>query len=295
MKKHSFRNTLLLMGLAALSLTPAAQALKGPQVKMAAPPVVVTDNGSFDPTWINYRGQVLLVLYVGKASEVPQETIDRVNDWQNRLAPEGFQAVVISEGDIDRTAFDPNILIAKDQGSETRRRYGIVEDREYFVIDRNGRLHRDRINEAYVKRALAEYFDPSWVGFSGAWNQSVYVHLNQYLLYIADTLPDTVSPGEVFDVRLIALPTFSVAQPGREIHSPVQIEVRGPGLLVEEVYRSELNEPITVSTEMPMAVEVRSDAEQGFHPIWVKVRHNHCGFGNCGFFEQEIPIPVWVE
>lgn len=82
MKKHSFRNTLLMVGFAALSLIPTAQALKGPQVKMAAPPVVVTDNGSFDPTWVNYRGQVLLVLYVGKDSEVPQETIDRVNEWQ---------------------------------------------------------------------------------------------------------------------------------------------------------------------------------------------------------------------
>lgn len=273
----------------------ASHALKPPQVKMAAPPVVVTDSGAFDPTWVSYRGQVLLVLYWGKTTEIPQETIDRVNDWQTRLAPQGFQAVVIAEGTIDRSLFNPDILIVNDDNSETRRRYQIVEDREYFVIDRNGRLHRDRINEAYVRRALEEHFDPAWVGFSGSWNQSVFVHRNQYLMYLGDTLPDTVSPGDTLDVRLIALPTISVSQEGREIHSPIQIEVRGPGLLVQEVYKAEENQPIQVSTEMPMEVQVLPDVEEGFYPIWVKVRHNHCGFGNCGFFEQEIPIPVWVE
>ena len=114
-------------------------------------------------------------------------------------------------------------------------------------------------------------------------------------MYLGDTLPDTVSPGETIDVRLIGLPTLSVPQEGREIHSPVQVEVRGPGVLEEEVYKAEETNPIQVSTELPMAVQIRADAEEGFHPIWVKVRHNHCGFGNCGFFEQEIPIPVWVE
>ncbi len=274
---------------------PGANALRPPQVKMAAPPVVVTDSGSFDSTWVSYRGQVLLVLYSGSATQIPQETIDRVNDWQNRLSPQGFQAVVIAEGDIDEGLFNPNIILANDDNSETRRRYQIVEDREYFVIDRNGRLHRDRINEAYVKRALTEHFDPSWIGFSGSWNQSVFVHRNEHLMYLADTIPDTLSPGDTIDVRLIGLPTISVAQEGREIHSPIQVEVKGPGLLVEEVYKAEEDQPIQVSTEMPMEVHIRADAEEGFHPIWVKVRHNHCGFGNCGFFEQEIPIPVWVE
>ena len=288
--------SLKLVGILGLVLgLSTAQALKPPQSKMAAPPVVVSDSGDFDPTWVSYRGQVLLVLYSGKTTEIPQETIDRVNDWQVRLAPQGFQAVVIAEGEMDRGLFNPDIIVVHDDHSETRRRYQIVEDREYFVIDRNGRLHRDRINEAYVKRALAEYFDPSWVGFSGSWNQSFFIHRNQYLMYIGDTLPDTVSPGDTLDVRLIALPTLSVEQEGREIHSPIQVEVRGPGLLVEEVYKAEENQPIRVSTEMPMEVQVRPDAEEGFHPIWVKVRHNHCGFGDCGFFNQEIPIPVWVE
>ncbi|MCA9413033.1 MAG: hypothetical protein KC944_17590 [Candidatus Omnitrophica bacterium] len=273
----------------------SAEALLPPQSKMAAPPVVVSDDGNLDPTWVTYRGQVLLVLYVGKESEIPQETVDRVNEWQSRLAPKGFQAVVIHEGDVDRNRFSSDMIVVKDDNGETRRRYQIVDEREYFVIDRNGRLHRDRINEAYVQNALSEYFDPSWVGFSGSWNQSVFVHRNQYLMYLADTIPDTVTPGETIDLRLIALPTFSVAQPGREIHSPIQVEVRGPGVLVQEVYKAEEEKPIQVSTEMPMEVQIRSDAEEGFHPIWVKVRHNHCGFGDCGFFEQEIPIPVWVE
>ncbi|MCC6733545.1 MAG: hypothetical protein IT394_09975, partial [Candidatus Omnitrophica bacterium] len=189
----------------------------------------------------------------------------------------------------------PEIVIARDDAGKTRRDYQITEDREYFLVDRYGRLRRQKINEQLVQKALAEKFDPSWVGYSGAWNQTYFVHRGEILFYLADTLPETVSPGESFDVRLIALPTYSVPRPGAEIHKPVQVEVRTDGAFEQPVYKAELNEPIQVSTEMLLQVVPKKDIEPGLHVLWVHVKHEHCGFGNCGGYDQTIPLPVWVQ
>lgn len=96
-------------------------------------------------------------------------------------------------------------------------------------------------------------------------------------------------------MRLIALPTYSVPRPGAEIHKPVRVEVKTDGSFEQPVYKAELNEPIQVSTEMLLQVTPRADIEPGLHVLWVSVRHEHCGFGNCGDYEQTIPVPVWVE
>jgi hypothetical protein len=267
-----------------------------PKSGVAAPPVVVSDTGKgFDPAWASHRGQVVLVLYVGQRSEVPIETIQRINDWQERLGSQGLQVVVILEGSGEVAGLHPRILVARDQRGETRTRYGITEDREYFIVDRYGRLRRQRVNETLIQKALSERFDPSWVGYSGAWNQTYFVFRGETLFYLADTMPDSVRPGDAFDVRLIALPTYSLPRPGAEIHSPVQVEVKADRGFSQEVYRAELNEPIQVSTEMPLQVTTNKDIEHGMHILWVTVRHQHCGFGNCGGYEQTIPVPVWVE
>ncbi len=278
------------------TLAPQADSAQPPKAGMAAPPVSAKDAGAgFDPTWVSHRGQVLLVLYVGARTEVPIETIQRINDWQDRLGPQGLQVVVITEGSYPPTGLHPEIIVAADQNGKTRTDYQITEDREYFLVDRYGRLRRQKINEQLVQKALNERFDPTWVGYSGAWNQSYFVHRGETLFYLADTLPDTIKPGEAFDVRLIALPTYSVPRPGAEIHKPVQVEVKTDGSFEQPVYKAELNEPIQVSTEMLLQVKPRADIEPGLHVLWVNVRHQHCGFGNCGGYEQTIPVPIWVE
>ncbi len=274
----------------------AVQGALPPKTGMAAPPVSVVDSTSgFDPTWVSHRGQVILMLYVGASSEVPAETVQRISDWQERLGPQGLQVVVITEGANPPPGLHPEIVIARDDAGKTRRDYQITEDREYFLVDRYGRLRRQKINEQLVQKALAEKFDPSWVGYSGAWNQTYFVYRGEILFYLADTLPETVSPGESFDVRLIALPTYSVPRPGAEIHKPVQVEVRTDGAFEQPVYKAELNEPIQVSTEMLLQVVPKKDIEPGLHVLWVHVKHEHCGFGNCGGYDQTIPLPVWVQ
>ncbi len=286
----------LILMVLVVSLVPGAESMQPPKSGMAAPPVSAKDSGAgFDPTWVSHRGQVLLVLYVGARSDVPIETIQRINDWQERLGPQGLQVVVITEGTYPPTGLHPEVIVAADQKGKTRADYQITQDREYFIVDRFGRLRRQKINEQLVQKALNERFDPTWVGYSGAWNQSYFVHRGEFLLYLADTLPDTIQPGEAFDVRLIALPAYSVPRPGAEIHKPVQVEVKTDGSFEQLVYKAELNEPIQVSTEMLLQLKTRPDIEPGLHVLWVNVRHQHCGFGNCGGYEQTIPIPVWVE
>ncbi|MCG3199464.1 MAG: hypothetical protein GHCLOJNM_03980 [bacterium] len=267
-----------------------------PKAGMSAPPIVVEGSPrGFDPTWVNHRGQVMLLLYVGRNTEVPFETVQRVNEWQQRLGPRGLQVVVVTEDANAPVGLVPEILVARDSKGQTRSRYQIVEDREYFLVDRYGRLRRQRINEEVVQKALSEYFDPTWVGYSGAWNQTYFVFRGDTLFYLADSVPDTIRPGESFDVRLVALPTFSTARPGARFHSPIQLEVKTEGGFEESVYRAELNEEVSVSTEMLLAVQARSDIEPGLHVLWVKVRHRHCGFGNCAGYQQSIPVPIWVE
>ncbi len=278
------------------SLAQRAESAQPPKTGMAAPPVSAKDAGAgFDSTWVSHRGQVLLVLYVGAQGDVPIETIQRINDWQERLGPQGLQVVVITEGNTPPSGLHPEIIIAVDQNGKTRADYQIIQDREYFLVDRYGRLRRQKINEQLVQKALNERFDPTWVGYSGAWNQSYFVFRGEVLFYLADTQPDTIKPGEAFDVRLVALPTYSVPRPGAEIHKPVQVEVKTDGSFDQPVYKAELNEPIQVSTEMLLQVTARADIEPGLHVLWVKVKHEHCGFGNCGGYEQTIPVPVWVE
>jgi hypothetical protein len=273
-----------------------ANGFQPPVTGMAAPPVVAVDPaGGFDPTWVSHRGQVLLILYVGSSSEVPPETIQRISDWQERLHPQGFQAVLILEDKTPPAGLHPEVIVAQDQKGMTRKLYQITEDREYFVVDRYGRLRRQKINEQLIQKALNERFDPSWVGYSGAWNQTYFVHRGDILFYLADTLPEKIKPGEAFDVRLIALPTYSVPKPGAEIHKPVLVEVRTDGSFQQETYKAELNEPIQVSTEMLLQVVPKNEIEPGQHVLWVHVRHEHCGFANCGGYEQTIPLPVWVE
>jgi hypothetical protein len=273
----------------------AAQALIPPKSGVAAPPVALSEPArGFDPTWANHRGQVILVLYVGKDSEVPVETLQRINDWQERMGPQGLQVVVLTEN-TPPAGLHPRVIAAKDAKGETRTRYGITESREYFVVDRYGRLRRQKVSEALIEKALSERFDPSWVGYSGAWNQTYFVFQGDTLFYLADTLPDAVTPGEAFDVRLIALPTYSVARPGAEIHSPIQVEVRADSGFEQDVYKAELREAIQVSTEMLLQVKARKDIEPGLHILWVNTRHQHCGFGRCGGYEQTIPVPIWVE
>lgn len=287
---------LLIMMVFVACLAIAAESAQPPKPGMAAPPVSAKDSGAgFDGTWVSHRGQVLLVLYVGANSTVPIETIQRINDWQDRLGPQGLQVVVITESPNPPAGLHPEIIIASDDNGKTRSDYQITEDREYFLVDRYGRLRRQKINEQLVQKALNERFDPTWVGYSGAWNQSYFVFRGETLFYLADTMPDTVKPGEAFDVRLIALPTYSVPRKGAEIHKPVQVEVKTDGSFEQPVYKAELNEPIQVSTEMLLQVTARQDIEPGLHVLWVHVRHQHCGFGNCGEYEQTIPVPVWVE
>jgi hypothetical protein len=297
MKSFScWRLSLLILMVLVASLAPGAESMQPPKSGMAAPPVSAKDSGAgFDPTWVSHRGQVLLVLYVGANSDVPIETIQRINDWQDRLGPQGLQVVVITEGSLPPSGLHPEVIVAADQNGKTRADYQITEDREYFLVDRYGRLRRQKINEQLVQKALNERFDPTWVGYSGAWNQSYFVHRGEILFYLADTLPDIIKAGEAFDVRLIALPTYSVPRPGAEIHKPVRVEVKTDGSFEQPVYKAELNEPIQVSTEMLLQVTPRPDIEPGLHVLWVSVRHAHCGFGNCGDYEQTIPVPVWVE
>jgi len=114
-------------------------------------------------------------------------------------------------------------------------------------------------------------------------------------MYLADTVPDTTPPGDPIDVRVTALPTFSEPRPGSRIHSPVQVEVFCDSGFEKPVYRAELNEEISVSTEMLLQVVVKADAEPGLHVLRVHVKHRHCGFGGCGGYEDTIPVPVWVE
>lgn len=292
----------MFLGLAACSCLvwggmEASFALIPPKSGVAAPPVSARDaSGRFDPYWASHRGQVMLVLYQGSGAEIPFETIQRVNDWQSRLGPRGLQVVVILEGSsAEPTDLSTSVIFARDESGATRERYQITEDREYFIVDRYGRLRRQRINESAVQRALSDVFDPSWVGYSGSWNQTYFVHRGETLFYLADTQPDSVGPGESFDLRLIALPTFSVPRPGSQIHSPVRIDVRTEGGFEQETYTSELEEPIQVSTELLLGVKTRADIEPGFHVLWVHVNHQHCGFGNCAGYEQTIPVPVWVE
>jgi hypothetical protein len=272
-----------------------AQSSLPPLPGMAAPPVTVQEPDSrFDPTWVNHRGQVVLFLYVGKESDVPQETVDRVGQMQANWSARGFQTVVMMEGGDPPGDLQPGVILVRDKNGATRRDYQITEDREYFLIDRYGRLHRQRIRPSYIERALAEHFDASWTGYSSSWNQSYYVFSGQHLMYLADTVPDVVAPGETLDLRVIALPTFSEQRRGSKIESPVQVEVQADGGFDKSVYKAELNEEVTVSTEMLLQVAIRPDAEAGLHRMQVTVKHRHCGFGNCGAFKQTIPIPVWV-
>jgi len=273
-----------------------SEALRAPRTGMAAPPVSAQDpTGRFDPTWVRHRGLVVLALYLTENSQVPQETIDRVSDWQVTWGKRGFQAVVITESSSPPPGLNPDVLVAYDNEGKTRTRYHIVEDREYFLIDRFGRLRRERIRPSLVEKALDEFFDPSWAGMSTAWNQSYCVNRKSHLLYLADTIPETVKPGEKVDIRLVALPTFTEPRRGSVINSPVQVEVTSDGDFNDSIYRGELNEDITVSTELLQEVVVRADAEPGVHVLWVRVAHSHCGLGNCGNFEQKIPIPIWVD
>lgn len=272
-----------------------ASAIIPPRSGVAAPPVQIWEQQSrFDPTWVRHRGQVVLVLYCGIQTEIPPETVASVSDWALRYKAQGLLVVVITEGATPPLGLSGEVVVVQDRKGQTRREFGITEDREYFLVDRYGRLQRRRINENFVKSALAESFSPEWVGFSTAWNQTYMVHRGQYLMYLADTIPDVVRPGETFDLRLVALPTFANPLQESAIDAPVQIEVRTDRGFGQEVYRAESNEDIAVSTELLLAVDLAPDAEPGLHVMYVNVRHHHCGFGNCGGFHQTVPVPVWV-
>lgn len=173
MKSFScWRLSLLMLMVLVASLAPRTEGMQPPKAGMAAPPVSAKDSGAgFDPIWVSHRGQVLLVLYVGANSDVPIETIQRINDWQDRLGPQGLQVVVITEGSLPPSGLHPEVIVAADQNGKTRSDYQITEDREYFLVDRYGRLRRQKINEQSVQKALNERFDPTWVGYSGAWNR----------------------------------------------------------------------------------------------------------------------------
>lgn len=267
-----------------------------PRAGMAAPPVYTTaDNPLFDPTWVNHRGQVVLFMYVGKGSEIPAETVTRVNEMQQRFGPQGFQTVVMTEEAAAPAGWAPEIVLVQDKEGRTKAAYEISEEREYLLVDRYGRLRRQKIRPSFIERALQEYFDPSWIGFSNAWNQSYFVHLGENLHYIADTVPDTVSPGGQVELRIIALPNFSEPRQGSKIFKPIQIEVHADEGFERNNYKAELDEEVEISTELLVQIRVRSDAAPGFHVLGVNIRHRHCGLGDCGGFNQTIPIPVWVE
>jgi hypothetical protein len=274
-----------------------AQAFQPPRSGMAAPPVETrTPDARFDPSWVSHRGQVVLFLYVTEEGDLPPETIDRIVQWQSDWGPKGLVTVVMVEGEATPPGLSTDIILVRDRDSLTRDRYQVIEDREYFMVDRWGRLRRERISPRLVERALAENFDPAWIGYSAAWNQSYFVHEpTQRLLYLADTLPDTAIPGDPVDFRLIALPTFSEPVPGTQIHNPIQVEVQADEGFEQNIYRFELPEDVQISTELLGQVKVRPDAEPGLHVLRAKVRHRHCGFGNCGSYEATVPIPIWVE
>jgi hypothetical protein len=271
-------------------------AARPPKSGMAAPPVYLAEeNPLFDPAWVSHRGQVVLFMYVGKDSEIPAETVTRVNDMQTRYAPQGFQAVVMTEAGDASTSFNPEVLVVRDRDGATKNAYEIVEEREYFLVDRYGRLRRQRIRPSFIERALQEYFDPSWIGFSNAWNQSYFVHLGEVLLYIADTVPDTAAPGGRVELRVIALPNFMEPREGSKIFKPIQIEVHADEGFEKDNYKAELNEEVDISTELLVQIGIRPDAEPGFHVLGVNIRHRHCGLGDCGAFNRTIPVPIWIE
>jgi len=266
-----------------------------PRSGMAAPPVSVKEqNPRFDPTWVSHRGQVILFLYASKDSPIPQETIERIGEMQQRWSP-GFQVAVMTEGSEAPTGLHPDIIVVQDDNGKTRSDYQITEDREYFLIDRYGRLRRQRIRPSFIERALAESFDASWIGFSGAWNQSYFVYRDQFLMYLADTVPDTAAQGDIIELRLIALPTFDEPRKKTQIYSPIQVEVQTDGAFEESVYRGKLEEDVQVSTEIWLQMKLRQQVEPGLHMLRVTARHKHCGFGDCLGFQETVPIPIWVE
>jgi len=162
------RSAVLLTGYMIMGLlaTGGAVASLPPHSGMAAPPVTVENaDARFDPTWVSHRGQVILFLYIGEGSALPEGTRQKINEWQGNWSPRGLQVVVMTEGKQTPPGLNPDIVVVRDHQGKTRKDYQITEDREYFLVDRYGRLRRQKIRPSLVERALAEYFDPTWIGY----------------------------------------------------------------------------------------------------------------------------------